>query len=96
MRHQRGYGQALLSATAPDASRKGMDGASESQVLLSATTSAWRGTREAIARFLISASAPDARRISMDVAPERLWSGFAINHCTPEWRGTREAIARFC
>ena len=29
----------------------------------------------------------------MDEAQKRLWSGFAINHCTPEWRGTREAIA---
>ena len=32
----------------------------------------------------------------MDGASERIWSGFAINHCTPAWRGTREAIARLC
>ena len=47
-------------------------------------------------QVLLSAHAPDARRMSMDVAPERLWSGFAINHRTPARRGIREAKARCC
>ena len=58
--------------------------------------SAWMSYQRGYGQVLLSAHAPDARRMSMDVAPERLWSSFAINHRTPARRGIREAKARCC
>ena len=52
--HQKGYGQVLLSASAPDARRNSMDGASErlwSGFTINHCSPVRRGTREAIARF---------------------------------------------